>query len=754
MRRESCMNWHKWLKKLCYLVLTATLALSSVELLAISESRAQMTGGTDLILWANDGGDKITQDELRAFKNPTAVLNSVWNGSEISLFGGKNEVVSFNLIMEAPQTTLTSLNVAVSTLNGPNGNSISSRPATGNEVFNFAGRNIELFYVRYLKIEGLSVLAYEGYYYDERHIPERFRRPYDLNTGEGSGGWTDRPDHDKYYPEIAVPLELSSPFEIRGGTSQCIWCDIYIPKQTSPGNYTGTVTVSKNGASLREIPITLSVRNFELPDEPSAKTMVFIDLENLGDRYLAEKYPDPGSDLYNKLMNIENLHFQLAHRHKISLIDNPIPPDQMGDAWVSRLDGGLFTSAKGYAGIGEGVGNNVYVIGAYGGWPWEGTGQSEMWSNTNAWIEWFSSKNFATPTDYFLYLVDESEDYPQTEQWAHWIESNPGMGNTLKSFATVDLPDAVDHTPSLDIPCSGAQIGMTDAWSSALNTLRNKPNREFFMYNSQRPVSGTFATEDDGVALRSLAWGQYKLGIDRWFYWDADYYNNYQGYRGETNVFREAQTFGQRSDEPDIERGQNGNNFYNGDGVLFYPGTETRFPQDNYNVMGPLASLRLKEWRRGIQDVDYLTLASKIDATKTTQIVNRMIPKFLWEYNADNTSDPSNDEYYLHSDVSWSTDPDDWEVARKELASIIDGTTYQPPCSKPSTSTPSTPAHSSTPESPIPTMPVEQLPNISLEYIATIVATTAVAAILAAVLILRKRKQLTATPPPSFTNSP
>ena len=56
-------------------------------------------------VWANEGGDKVTQDELRAstgVENKTGtVLNRTWNGSSITLFGARNESVSFNLVLEA-----------------------------------------------------------------------------------------------------------------------------------------------------------------------------------------------------------------------------------------------------------------------------------------------------------------------------------------------------------------------------------------------------------------------------------------------------------------------------------------------------------------------------------------------------------------------------------------------------------------------------------------------------------------------------
>src|SRR5207237_2887618 len=104
----------------------------------------------------------------------------------------------------------------------------------------WVGRQIELFYVRYLQIKGLSKLSYETY--DERHVPKRMRRPWTGN-GAGSGTWQDRPDHDKFYPEIAVPLELVPTFTIGAGSNQSIWVDVYIPKTVPAGTYTGNLVV-------------------------------------------------------------------------------------------------------------------------------------------------------------------------------------------------------------------------------------------------------------------------------------------------------------------------------------------------------------------------------------------------------------------------------------------------------------------------------------------------------------------------------
>ena len=75
------------------------------------------------------------------------------------------------------------------------------------------------------------------------------------------------------------------------------------------------------------------------------------------------------------------------------------------------------------------TGTNVYSIGTYGSWDWQDEGASSMRSHSDAWVNWFDTRAFVTPTEYFIYLIDESSDYPQTEQWAQWINDNPGPGD-------------------------------------------------------------------------------------------------------------------------------------------------------------------------------------------------------------------------------------------------------------------------------------------------------------------------------------
>ena len=619
------------------------------------------TGSKLSAIWANEGGDKVTRDDLRASKG--SVINSVWNGSKISVSAAKNEVVNFNLVLEAASTSASAVSVKLASLVGPGGTIISSTPVTGLGIYDFTQRNIELFYVRYLQIKGLSQLAYANYY-DERHVPIRLRRPW-TGAGVATGTWASRPDHDKFYPDIAQPLEIKPLFDIAKANSQSIWVDIYVPKTAVAGVYTGTVVITESGVATRTLPVELTVRNFALPDVPSAKTMLATGKGDLNQRYTGVQWPNPGSPEDLVINRVIDKQFQVAHRHKISLIDSSDETaNKPAPEWTSRLNGSLFTAAKGYDGPGVGIGNNIYTIGLYGSWNPGTPTQAWMKTFSDAWETTFQTS--FPGVDHFVYLIDESDNAPQIQQWASWIKAGSGVGAKLPTMATIDLKTASASTPALTYPTTAGGLSITASMDAALAKLRTDPAKKFFEYNGSRPAGGTFVTDDDGVALRVSSWAQFKKGIDRWFYWQSTYYNDYQGGRGQTNVFQNAQTFGGPSTIDPIE-GEKGWNHTNGDGVLFYPGIDKVFPAESLGIEGPIASLRLKYWRRGVQDVDYLTLAKAKDPVATQAIVNRMIPKVLWELGVDNPADPT----YLHSDISWSVNPDDWEKARADLAAII-----------------------------------------------------------------------------------
>jgi hypothetical protein len=575
-------------------------------------------------------------------------------------------VVSFNLVLEAANAPAANIKITFDKLEGPDGIKIQSRQAAGNGVLNWVHRPIELFYARYFKIEGLSFF---GYGKDESQIPVRFQAP--------SHKWADRPDHDKMYPDALVPLELISKFSIARGQNQSIWCDIYIPKTTPPGTYKGSVLVEENGVTTKSIPVQLVVFNFSLPDSPSAKTLAFVDNSDIEWRYETghggyAQWDHPGGRHVQAVMD---RYFQVLHRHKIAAIgQNECPPaDEPCESSIPRLTGSLYTAAQGYDGPGVNTPAGVFAIGAYGTWGAATYGVPE-WKNDETlfrqhmdrWATWFSKH--LPETDYFLYLQDEPppSDYPKVQKWASWILADPGPGRAVPSFATLSAVNAQMNVPSLSIPATQAGVGNCPSGPCDNTALMNKAyeyftrrgtNRRFWIYNDGRPGVGSSMTEDDGVAFRTFGWAEFKKKIDRWFYWESNVSSNY-------DTYSTATSWGTRT-RFDASLGLWGDNApSNGNGLLVYPGTDKDHRANSYGLDGPIASIRLKEWRRGVQDADYLTLARQVDPVATARIVSEVLPKALWEYSV---PDPS----YVTVPPSWSSNPDDWEAKRAQLASLI-----------------------------------------------------------------------------------
>jgi hypothetical protein len=79
----------------------------------------------------------------------------------------------------------------------------------------------------------------------------------------------------------------------------------------------------------------------------------------------------------------------------------------------------------------------------------------------------------------------------------------------------------------------------------------------------------------------------------------------------------------------------------------------------------PLSSLRMKLWRRGSYDVEYLAQANAKNEAKVKALVAEMCPY---------RKDPTN-KYTAVDFPTPLNNPEDWEVARHELASLIQGKT-------------------------------------------------------------------------------
>ncbi len=154
---------------------------------------------------------------------PENLVNAVWNGKNVHLFGARGEYVSFQLCLEnlGPKR-LASIQVRPQPLYGPGDAKIGAE-------------NVELYQ-----------------------------------------NWCARNLLGQWQPAYCVPLKPQAPVAIPDATgripeqrNQTVYVDLYIPNSAKPGQYAGSVVVTAEPDIELEVPIALEVLNLTLPDRLS-----------------------------------------------------------------------------------------------------------------------------------------------------------------------------------------------------------------------------------------------------------------------------------------------------------------------------------------------------------------------------------------------------------------------------------------------------------------------------------------------------
>src|ERR1044072_564855 len=66
--------------------------------------------GSVRTVWAVNDGEKVERDDLN---NPNKRENSAWDGQKVKIFGARNEIIAFQLIVEADKIGIERLTVAL-----------------------------------------------------------------------------------------------------------------------------------------------------------------------------------------------------------------------------------------------------------------------------------------------------------------------------------------------------------------------------------------------------------------------------------------------------------------------------------------------------------------------------------------------------------------------------------------------------------------------------------------------------------------
>ncbi len=102
--------------------------------------------------------------------------------------------------------------------------------------------------------------------------------------------------------------------------------------------------------------------------------------------------------------------------------------------------------------------------------------------------------------------------------------------------------------------------------------------------------------------------------MECWLLWDVCYFHDLYNGCDWNDVWTDPLTFDQR------RAGTTWPDWGNGDGTLFYPGTPR-------GIAGPVSSVRMKNWRRGAQDYEYMWLLDQRGrGSLVDEVVEGMVP--------------------------------------------------------------------------------------------------------------------------------
>ncbi len=407
----------------------------------------------------------------------------------------------------------------------------------------------------------------------------------------GAGSWPDAlvPAVD----EIKGEPRNAFPFDVPAGESRAVWAEVHVPADAAPGTYTGSVTLTWNGGGAT-VPVTLTVWPFAIPSTASLKSAFSL--------YYGDLMAGHGVSYGDAYWSLRARYGQLALDHRLSLshVDDGNPDlAHLTTYYGGELDGTLPTSLAG-ARL-----TNFEFVGrsAYQDWA--------SWFSTHAWTDRL-----------FQYTCDEP---PQTCAWSD-IPSRAASAHaatpSMRTLVTTSIQEANANgvAGSIDILVPVINY-MDDKWGTYQGNQRpaydaflaGSPTRELWLYQScmSHGCGGsptdpyftgwpTYMIDASATRNRAMEWLSFKYGATGELYWETTWAYSHDAWSNQFDF--------------------NGN----GDGTLFYPGTPAKI---GGSTDIPIASIRLKMIREGMEDYEYLKILEDAgDGARAHEIVDGLFP--------------------------------------------------------------------------------------------------------------------------------
>lgn len=541
---RSRKGGHRW---------TAGLVIGLMMLVATSGVSAQPESG-EVTVWVAPDMQKIRPDD------EAETNNIVWSGEEgrVSVAGAGNEHVPFQVVITAPVPE-------------------------GYEPEAPGGFFIEGSELRASTGETIAADAIDFYL-------EHYVLVYARSSPIGETG---------YWPDALAPIREPFDMEAEFGVVQNrpIWVDLEIPSDTPAGTYTSTITVTRDGQTVRALDLEVEVYDFSLPDETHLITYI-----DASQRALADFYDKPYSS--PEIDQLAETYIDLLYENRMELWRNyRLQPELSFSGGEVEVE---FDDEE-YQYYLTDRGSKRVVLESYPseledrieGDPLSGDGR-QMIAAYLSQVETYFRDNGWEKRLVFNSPIDEPntrEAYERTRMWGRLVDE-----------ATDGVPFLATESPVSQDADWGTLREDVDNFSihgNALNdpevktAIREEQSEggEMTWYIScdQGYPQPNYFIDAPAMDPVMVPWITARYGMNGILYWEINHWDD------TSNPWRDPVSFNSGffcSDGFTL----------NGEGYLVYPGDYTEEFTGQPDVEGPISSLRFELLREGIEDYTYLSM--------------------------------------------------------------------------------------------------------------------------------------------------
>lgn len=466
--------------------------------------------GKNVTFWSANGTDKVM---------PSAPLPVKKDASPIHISLAGNEYEPFQLVY-----------TPANSLNNPEQLTYELSALQSQSGKIFPKENISIRRVGFIPINQKNVA-------ELRQIPRCFRDKFKSLPG--------------MWPDV---LYNDSTLTIAEKKNYPAYVTVYASADTAPGVYTGKINAMINGRKAAEIPLEVEVYSFDLPAQPSLKTLAQYSIGYGFDAH----YPNTINDF-----NVHEAYYRSMAKHRIAPMHLPPkgPPRPFDEKKMAP-----------YMELGRELKFNAWLNFYWG--PPTRTEKDRAW--VKEVLDYLEKENLLKQTYTYVCELDEVGDAKYKD--------------VIRRFDSIHKTDPRFNKVFLTLRSSPYLWGILDVWvptysgenegvelELARKTVKNI-NPDVEMWNYGGPA---YNIALPGLVHRMIAWFDWKYQVDGRLFWSLNCWKNCDPYKGEA-------------------AGSIGGNRA-GEGMLIYPPLK----KDQLEVID---SIRYELLREGLEDYEYLKL--------------------------------------------------------------------------------------------------------------------------------------------------